>query len=160
MSDSEVEFESADEGSQGADGWEIESDFDLPDVKPLSVESKPTGPTSSTLSNVSDKVNTEQNVKYENENTKQPEKNDAPSAVLMAQSKLDKLVVNSDSHTQPGPKVSEVVQNEIKQTNTQVSEICLLTIIKLKIKTYINKNFLLNYQYIYDCYNTIHKIQF
>ncbi|CAI6345747.1 unnamed protein product [Macrosiphum euphorbiae] len=119
MSDSEVEFESADEGSQGGDGWEIETDFDLPDVKPLSVESKPTGPTLSTLSNVSDKVNTEQNVKCENENTKQSEKDDASSAVSMAQCKLDKLVVNNDNRTQPGPKVSEVVQNEIKQTNTQ-----------------------------------------
>lgn len=130
MSDSEVEFESADEGSQGGDGWEIETDFDLPDVKPLSVESKPTGPTLSTLSNVSDKVNTEQNVKCENENTKQSEKDDASSAVSMAQCKLDKLVVNNDNRTQPGRKVSEVVQNEIKQTNTQVSEICLLTIFK------------------------------
>jgi len=141
MSDSEVEFESADEGSQGGDGWEIENDFDLPDVKPVSVESKSTGPTLPTLSNLSDEVNTEQNVKCENENIKQSGQNDASSGVSMAQSKLDKLIVNNDNRTQPEPKVSEVVQNEIKQTNTQVSEICLLTIIKLKIKTYINKQF-------------------
>jgi len=116
MSDSEVEFESADEGSQGGDGWEIESDFDLP----VSVESKPTGPTLPTLSNLSGKVNTEQNVKCENENTNQFGQNDASSAVSMAQFKLDKLVVNNDNLTQPGPQVSEVVQNEIKQTYTQV----------------------------------------
>lgn len=121
MSDSEVEFESADEGSHGGDGWEIESDFDLPDVKPVSVESKPIAPTLSTLSNVLDKVNTEQNVKCGNENTKQSGQNDASSAVSMAQSKLDKLVVNNDNCTQPEPQVSEIVQNEIKQTNTQVS---------------------------------------
>jgi len=128
MSDSEVEFESADEGSHGGDGWEIENDFDLPDVKPVSVESKPTGPTLSKLSNVSDKVNTEQNVKCESENTKQSGQNDVSSAVSMAQSKLNKLVVNNDNCTQPEPKVSEIVQNEIKQTNTQVSNLCLLII--------------------------------
>jgi len=66
-------------------------------------------------------VYTEQNVKCENEYTKQSGQNDASSAVSMVQSKLDKLVVNNDNSTKSGPQVSEVVKNEIKQTNTQVS---------------------------------------
>jgi len=91
MSDSEVEFESADEGSRGKDGWEIESDFDLPDIKPLSIESKPTGTKLLTLSKVSDGVDTEQNVKCDD--TLQSGKNDAPNAVSTVQSKLNKLVI-------------------------------------------------------------------
>jgi len=116
MSDSEVEFESADEGSKGEDGWEIESDFDLPDVKPVPVEFKPTGSKLSTkVANASNKVDTEQNVKCEDE------KNNTLDAVSMAQSKLDKLVVNNDNSTKSGLHVSGVDQNEIKQTNTQTS---------------------------------------
>ncbi|XP_022176970.1 protein FAM114A2 isoform X2 [Myzus persicae] len=117
MSDSEVEFESADEGSQGGDGWEIESDFDLPDVKPVSVESKPTGTKLSTLSNVSDKVDIEQNAKCED--TKQPGLNDASDAVSTVQSKLNELAVNNDNSTKSGPQISRVVENEVKQTSTQ-----------------------------------------
>ena len=131
MSDSEVEFESADEGSQGEDGWEIESNFDIPDVKPLSVELKPTGTKLTTLPNVSENGDTEQNVKCENENTKHFGQNDVSNAVLIVQSKLDKLVVNNGNITTSEPKISETVQNEIKQSSTQlsVSEICLSIII-------------------------------
>lgn len=121
MSDSEVEFESADEGSQGEDGWEIESNFDIPDVKPLSVELKPTGTKLTTLPNVSENGDTEQNVKCENENTKHFGQNDVSNAVLIVQSKLDKLVVNNGNITTSEPKISETVQNEIKQSSTQLS---------------------------------------
>ncbi|XP_026823057.1 protein FAM114A2 [Rhopalosiphum maidis] len=105
MSDSEVEFESADEGSKDEDGWEIESDFDLPDV---SVEHKPTETKLSTLPNVSD-----------NADTKHSGLNDVSNAVSTAQSKLDKLVVNNDNKS--GSQVSEIEQNEIKQTSIQTS---------------------------------------
>jgi hypothetical protein len=110
MSDSEVEFESADEGSKDEDGWEIESDFDLPDVKPVSLEHKPTETKLSTLPNVSD-----------NADTKHSGLNDASSAVSTVQSKLDKLVVNNDNSSKSGSQVSEIEQNEIKQTSTQSS---------------------------------------
>lgn len=107
MSDSEAEFESADEGSKDEDGWEIESDFDLPDVKSVSVEYKPTETNLSALPNFS-----------ENVNTKHSEINDACNEVSMVQSKLDKLDVNS---TKSESEVSEVIQNEIKQTSTQTT---------------------------------------
>ncbi|XP_060850151.1 protein FAM114A2 isoform X2 [Rhopalosiphum padi] len=110
MSDSEVEFESADEGSKDEDGWEIESDFDLPDVKPVSLEHKPTETKLSTLPNVSD-----------NADTKHSGLNDASNAVSTVQSKLDKLVVNNDNSSNSGSQVSEIEQNEIKQTSTQTS---------------------------------------
>jgi len=121
MSDSEVEFESADEGSQGGDGWEIENDFDLPDVKPVPLETKPTVTKLSTLSNVPDKVVTEQNVKCDD--TLKSGENDASNAVSTVQSKLNKLVVNNDNSTKSVPQISKVDQSEIMQTNTQVSEI-------------------------------------
>ncbi|CAH1737197.1 protein FAM114A2 [Aphis gossypii] len=110
MSDSEAEFESADEGSKNEDGWEIDSDFDLPDVKSVSVEYKPTETKLSALTNFS-----------ENVDTKHPEINDACNEMSMVQPKLDKLDVNNDNSTKSESQVSEVIQNEIKQTSTQTT---------------------------------------
>ncbi|XP_025206942.1 protein FAM114A2 [Melanaphis sacchari] len=107
MSDSEVEFESADEGSKDEDGWEIESDFDLPD-KLVPVENKSAETKLSSLPNVPDDVD-----------TKHSGLNNASNSASMVQSKLDKLDVNNDNSTKSGPHISEVVQNEIKQTSTQ-----------------------------------------
>lgn len=121
MSDSEVEFESADEGSKDEDGWGIETDFDLPDVEPVSAKCKPTETNLSTLSSVSDEVDTGQNAKCKHEDTKHSRQNDKSDAVSMVQSELDKLVLNSDNSTKSGPPVSEAIQNEIKQTSTQPS---------------------------------------
>jgi len=110
MSDSEAEFESADEGSKDEDGWEIESDFDLPDVQSVSVKYKPTETKLSALPNFSQNVD-----------TKHSKLNDACNEVSMVQSKLDKLDVNNDNSTKSESQVSEVVQNKIKQTSTQMT---------------------------------------
>lgn len=110
MSDSEAEFESADEGSKDEDGWEIESDFDLPDVKSVSVEYKPTATKLSALPNFS-----------ENVDTKHSEINYACNEVSTVQSKLDKLDVKNDNSTKSESQESEVIQNEIKQTSTQTT---------------------------------------
>jgi len=42
MSDSETEFKSASEGSESDNGWEVDSDFDFPNVESKSSETKST----------------------------------------------------------------------------------------------------------------------
>lgn len=109
MSDSEIEFESADEGSKDDDGWEIESDFDL-DVEPKKIETK-----TSMLPNVSDLMDTE---KYE----EKPLDQNNTSVIPTLQSRKDKLIANDGNSNYSKPHNSEnnkVVLNEIKPTNTQ-----------------------------------------
>jgi len=106
MSDSEAEFESANEGSKGDDGWEIDCDFDLPDVQQLSVRSS---------------AYPEENVKTcKRTDVEPPEKDSTVDAIPMIQSRLDKLAVSNNSQ----PHISEeskVVQNEIKSPTTPSS---------------------------------------
>lgn len=108
MSDSEAEFESADEGSKGDDGWEIETDFDLPDL-----ESKPTEKKSSILSPTFKVVDSEQNLKCPSG------QNYSACDVSTLQSGLDRMVVNNDD-TNFKPLISEenkIIPNEIKQSS-------------------------------------------
>lgn len=117
MSDSEVEFESADEGSKGDDGWEIETDFDL-----LDVESKVTETKSSILSNISKVEGIEQNVKCKKEDLKPSGPNDTTGITPTLQCGLDNLRVNNDdiNSSQLIPEDSNVVQNEIKQSVSKI----------------------------------------
>lgn len=114
MSDSEVEFESADEGSKGDGGWEVD-DFELPDVE-SSMESKPTEITSY----VSKMEITKQNSQCNNEDVKPSEENVSSDTVTTLQSRLGNLAVNNDNTICDSqiPKESKVIQSEIKPTNT------------------------------------------
>lgn len=118
MSDSEVEFESADEGSKDDGGWDIE-DFELPDVE-SSVESKPTETTSYKLSNVSKMEITKQNSQCNNEDVRQSEENVSSDTVPTLQSRLGNLAVNNDNTNCDSqiPKESKDILSEIKPTNT------------------------------------------
>lgn len=114
MSDSEVEFESADEGSKGDDGWEIETDFDLPDLGSKSTENK-----SSILSHTLKVVDSEQNLKCKVKDEKQPGQNNSACDISTLQSGLDKLVVKNDDKNSK-PLISEenkITTNEIKQSS-------------------------------------------
>lgn len=122
MSDSEVEFESADEGSKGDSGWDVE-DFDLPDEEP-SIEFKPTKTTFSQLPDISntDIVDTEQNSECKNEDIKHSGENVLHDAVPTLQYRLANLSVNSDNkNCGQIPEDSKVIQNEIKPTSTSSS---------------------------------------
>lgn len=116
MSDSEVEFESADEGSKGDDGWDIDTDFDLPDL-----ESNPSDKKSSVLSNTLKISDSEQNLKCSVEDVKPSGQNcDIP----MLQSGLDKLTVINNDDPNSKPLISEenkIVQNEIKQSSVSTN---------------------------------------
>lgn len=114
MSDSEVEFESADEGSKSDDGWEIETDFDLPDLV-----SKPTEKKSSILSHTFKVADSEQNLKCKVDDVKPSGQNYTADDIPTLQSGLNKLVVNNDDSNSK-PLISEenkIIQNEIKQNS-------------------------------------------
>lgn len=121
MSDSEVEFESADEGSKGDDGWEVETDFDLPDLV-QSVEST-TEIKSSALSSVSNLVNTDQYIEHKHLDTKSSNQNNNFNAMPTLQSRLDKLTVDSDDTDSKLHTLKETItaDNELKETNCQSS---------------------------------------
>lgn len=118
MSDSEVEFESADEGN---DGWDVE-DFDLPDEE-SSIEFKPTETTFSKLPNVSSTVDTERNSECKNENIKHSGENVLYDTEPTLQYRLADLSVNNyNKNCEPQfPNDSKVIQNEIKPTSTSSS---------------------------------------
>lgn len=132
MSDSEGEFESADEGSKGDNGWDIDNDFDLPDVKP-SVESKPIESKLSKLPNVSEAINKEENVQFKLQDPKSSRPNNISNVTPLLQSKIDKLKVDSDNiNSGSGTfKENQTVQNEIKTTNTQSNVSCYILFKKL-----------------------------
>lgn len=122
MSDSEVEFESADEGSKGDDGWEVDTDFDLPDLE-QSVEPKPTEIKSSMLSSVSNLINTDQYIEHKHKDTKPSKQNNTPGSIPTLQSRLDKLAVDSDITNSKSRTLEEDTNsdNATKQTNSQSS---------------------------------------
>jgi len=107
MSDSEAEFESADEGNKSDDGWEIDCDFELPDVQQPSIEFKPT-------------ADPKHNVEMcEPVHVEPSGIDDAAQATL--QSKLNKLAVNNigrNSRSQISEESGNVVQNEMKSPTT------------------------------------------
>lgn len=112
MSDSEAEFESADEGSNGGDGWDVESDFDLPSVEP-----KPSTTKIDMLTSIHDTVDTRQNVKCEENNVKSSGQN-KPDDIPELESELEKLSVNNENTTSRCvPEENKVVQNEIKSNS-------------------------------------------
>ncbi|VVC39877.1 Protein of unknown function DUF719 [Cinara cedri] len=111
MSDSEVEFQSADEGSNGDDGWEIECDFDLPDAD-SSTEFKSTETKISSQQKLSNPVETEQNKKCKHEDVKPVE--NFPSDTSMLHVGLGKLAVSSNNTEQY--EECNMIQNEIKST--------------------------------------------
>lgn len=115
MSDSEVEFQSADEGSNGDDGWEIECDFELPDVESSAV-SKSTELKISSQPKMSNSIETEHIMKHKG--IKLPE-NFACDTIPTIEASLNKLTVNSDNINSEEHIESKVVQNEIKSTSTQ-----------------------------------------
>jgi hypothetical protein len=122
MSDSEVEFESADEGSKSGDGWEIETDFDLPDLE-QSIESKPTEIKSSALSSVSDLANIDQYIEHKHKNTKSSNQTNTFDAIPTLQSRLDKLTIDSDDTNSKSHTLKEDItaDNALKETNCQSS---------------------------------------
>lgn len=124
MSDSEAEFESADEGSKGDDGWDIETDFDLPDLEYVSTEKE-----SSILSKTSKVMDTVQSLKCKVEDLKPFDQNYSTGDISTLQSGFEKSVVNNDNINSK-PLVSEenkIIQNEAKQSS-------------------VSKNILLNYK--------------
>lgn len=117
MSDSEVEFQSADEGSNGDDGWDIECDFDLPDVEP-SAGSKSTQKKLSSRPKISNLEETEQNLKHKDI---KPANNCTSDTIPKLQARLVNLEVKNDNVNSEQNEESKVVQNEIKSTSTQSS---------------------------------------
>lgn len=98
MSDSDAEFESADEGgNKSDDGWEIDCDFDLPDVQ-----------------------NPEQDAKTcKRVPVVEPPGKDsvvAADPIPTLQSRLDKLAVCTDN-SNCGPLISE--ENEVVEIETK-----------------------------------------
>lgn len=110
MSDSEGEFESADEGSNGDDGWEIESDFDLLDIDSKKVE------LISTLPNTPNLIDIERNNKNTN-NEKKSLGQDYTDTIQTIQLKKDKIITNQNNLNSKESKVL----NEIEPTSTQSS---------------------------------------
>lgn len=136
MSDSEGEFESADEGSNGDDGWEIENDFDL-----LDIESKTES--ISTLPNLIDKG---KNDTHTNDGEKSLSQ-DHTDATPMIPLEKDKLRTSNENLNFKlyNPKKSDVL-NETEPTSTQssVSNLHILLIFN------INNNIIkLLYVYIF-----------
>lgn len=120
MSDSEVEFESADEGSKSNDGWNVE-DFDLSDEE-SPIQFKPTETTFSKLPHISNTEDTKQNSECKNEDIKPSGKNVLYNTVPTLQYKLTNLSVNNDNkNCEQIPDESKVIQNEIKPTGTSNS---------------------------------------
>lgn len=119
MSDSEVEFESADEGSKGDDGWEVEADFDLPDLE----QSKPAEVRSSALSSDPDLVNADQQCVERKQNDTKPSRqnNTSDDAVPTLQSRLDKLAVDGEDTNSRSLALESGTagDNATKQTNNQ-----------------------------------------
>lgn len=122
MSDSE-DFESADEGREGDDGWDVD-DFDLPDIEP-SQKPKVTEIQSSASPHVSNQLDTEHSFKGKQKNTKSSSEINTPKASPALQSRLENLTVNNNNSSS-GPQIqsygkSEIIQNETKPSNTQDS---------------------------------------
>lgn len=117
MSDSEGEFESADEGTKDDDGWDIESDVEFPNVDSEQLETK-----LSTLPSVSDVVDAEHSVQHKSEVSKPSAQINKLDALPTLKSKLDEMALNSvNKNSEPQISVdSKCGQNEIK-TTTQSS---------------------------------------
>lgn len=117
MSDSEAEFESADEGSNDGNGWDVESDFDLPSVE----STKPSKTKIDLFPNIHDAMDTERSVKCKEENPK-PSGQNKPDNVPPLESKLEKLsVINETTNSGCVPEENKVVQNESKSNNSTQS---------------------------------------
>lgn len=108
MSESEDDFESADEGSrEDDDGWEIENDFNLPDV--ISTKSSVLPDLSSIKLNES-----KQN------DAKQSDQSITSDAVPTSSSRLNSAVVyDGKSFRTSVPKPSETVEHETKPNSAQ-----------------------------------------
>lgn len=111
MSDSEVEFQSADEGSNDDVGWEIECDFDVPDAE-SSAGFKPTE------MKIFNSIETEQNIKSKHEDLIAAE-NSTSNSIPSVQAELGKLSLKNDNTNSEQYIGSKVVQNEIESTSTQ-----------------------------------------
>lgn len=123
MSDSEG-FESADEGREDDDGWDVENDFDLPDIEP-SEKPEVTKIKSGASPNVCNQSDSEQSFKDKQENTKPSGEIYTSGATPTLQSKLENLTVNNDDSSSGAQAISaekcKNVQNETKPSSTQDS---------------------------------------
>lgn len=115
MSDSESEFESADEGSKSNDGWKVDDNFDLPNVKQEFIETK-----SFELPSLSTKVGTEPG-KCEFEVAKNLKQNLMPDTIPTLKSGIDRLRINNDNTN--SEQVPEESKNKIKSSNTQSNNV-------------------------------------
>lgn len=115
MSDSESEFESADEGSKSNDGWEVDDNFDLPNVKQEFIETK-----SFELPSLSTEVGTETS-KCEFEADKNLKQNLMSDTIPTLKSEIDRLKINDDNIN--SEQVQGESKNEIKSGNTQSNNV-------------------------------------
>lgn len=98
MSDSESEFESADEGSKSNDGWEVDDNFELPSLS------------------------TPEPSKCEFEAAKNFKQNIMPDTIPILKSRIDRHTINNDN-TNFEQQIPEESKNEIKSSNTQSNNV-------------------------------------
>lgn len=116
MSDSESEFESADEGSKSSDGWKVDDNFDMPNVKQEFIETK-----SFELPSLSTKVDTEPS-KCEFEAAKNLKQNVMSDTIPTLKSRIDRIKINNDN-TNSEQQVPEESKNEIKSNDAQSNNV-------------------------------------
>lgn len=114
MSDSETEFKSASEGSECDNGWEVDSDFDFPNIETKSSEAK--------LSELLSAKEVNEKSECEQKDTKLPGQSSKSDITLL--SNLDRLSIDNGSFRQQVSKESKIDQNEPSCTqSSNVSKI-------------------------------------